>query len=76
MEEEKTVIELDDESVALVITGDGTLQLYLPNPDDKEEVASDNVVLGAAMAVALENEDLVEQILANLDKVNEEKHGE
>jgi hypothetical protein len=63
-----TSIELTHDDAALIICADGTHRLFLPDcsrlPD---EAVPPNALLVAAMAMALDNPELVAQLLALLD---------
>jgi hypothetical protein len=63
-----TSIELTRDDAALIVCADGTHRMVLPDcsrlPD---EAVPDNVLLVAAMAMALGNPELVTRLLALLD---------
>lgn len=66
-----TVLEIHEEDAAIVLRADGTFDTSFPHLDEDEEIP-DHVALGAALAFAIQNEDVCRVIFDHFDKVCEE----
>ena len=62
-----TQLDLNKEDVALVLKADGSMQMYLPDEGDDEDLAPQNVVLAIQLAMGLKDE----QVMARLDELLE-----
>jgi len=62
-----TTIELMEQDAAIILRSDGTYETSLPQVED--ELVPENIMLGAALALALQDADLCDAIRANFYKV-------
>ncbi len=63
MEEERQILELEETDAAIILKKDGTCEVSLPTT--KEQILPEHVIMGAALAYALQNPKLCDLIHEN-----------
>lgn len=74
MDKEKTVIELEDDEVAVIMNSNKDIKFVFPEMDDEDNVPEYIQFMSALMVVCTTDEEVIELIWEKFNKLIEEEN--